>query len=316
MLKDLGIDASNVVRRAGLSLDLLSHEHVRLSVEEYFALIEAANSEAQDPLLAIHMAKAMSSESFSPPIFAALCSSNLAVAVQRIATHKRLIAPMSVVHRITDEGMYVGWEWDDPTIVSPRLLVVMELISMTQVARIGTREPIRPVRVGAPVELEPRDALAEYFGVAPVVTDRVSVVFSHEDAERPFLTASESMWQAFEPELRRRLAELDDRAPLSERIRSVLLECLPGGETSIDGTARRLGMSGRTLQRRLKEEGVAFREIVKDTRERLSRHYLVNTSLPYSEIAFLLGFDEPSSFFRAFREWTGTTPESLRLAPA
>jgi AraC-like DNA-binding protein len=73
-------------------------------------------------------------------------------------------------------------------------------------------------------------------------------------------------------------------------------------------------VSGRTLQRRLADEGVTFREVVRGTRERLAKHYLTNTPLPYGEVAFLIGFDEPSSFFRAFREWTGMTPESVRMA--
>ena len=73
-------------------------------------------------------------------------------------------------------------------------------------------------------------------------------------------------------------------------------------------------MSGRTLQRRLADEGVSFRTIIQATREKLARHYLTSTQLSYGEVAFLLGFDEPSSFFRAFRDWTGNTPESVRLA--
>ena len=124
------------------------------------------------------------------------------------------------------------------------------------------------------------------------------------------------MWETFEPGLRRRLTKLEASAPLSERIRSVLLESLPSGEASIEITGRRLGMSPRTLQRRLKPEGTSYKEIVRRTREQLARHYVTNTDLAYVEIGFLLGYEEPSSFFRAFRDWTGTTPESLRLAVA
>lgn len=57
---------------------------------------------------------------------------------------------------------------------------------------------------------------------------------------------------------------------------------------------------------------MSYRDLVKTTRLSLARHYLENSSLSYAEISFLVGFDEPSSFFRAFREWTGTTPEAAR----
>ena len=83
------------------------------------------------------------------------------------------------------------------------------------------------------------------------------VTFSMADARRPFMTASETVWQAFEPELQRRLTKVDAAAPLSDRVRSVLLESLPSGDASIDVTARRLGLSSRTLQRRLKGEGTS-----------------------------------------------------------
>jgi AraC-like DNA-binding protein len=238
----------------------------------------------------------------------------MAIAVQRIATHKRLIAPMHVTHRETEQGLVVAWEWDDSAIQSPRLLMAMELVFMTQLARIGTREVIVPLRVACPLPLEPSQAFTEFFGVTPVVAQETSLTFALADAHRPFLTASEALWQSFEPELRRRVSKLDAQAPMSVRTRSTLLECLPSGEATLQSTARRLGVSGRTLQRRLADEGLTFRQVVQATRERLAKHYLVNTQLPYAEVSFLLGFEEPSSFFRAFREWTGRTPENVRLA--
>ncbi|MCH9688443.1 MAG: AraC family transcriptional regulator [Deltaproteobacteria bacterium] len=314
LLHDLGIDAQSALRRSGLPQDLLGRESAQLTVEEYIALVEAVDTEANDPMLAIRMGQGMSAEAFSPPIFAALCSSTMAVAVQRIAAHKRLIAPMSLVYRDSPQGLHVQWTWDDPTVRSPRLLMAMELVFLTQLGRIGTRAHIRPVHVSCPRPLEPRAAYEEFFGVAPVVDAGPSLTFAHADAQRPFLTASEALWRSFEPELRRRVSKLEAQAATADRVQSVLLECLPGGEASIEGAAKRLGLSRRTLQRRLGEEGVTFRQIVKNIRERLARHYLLQTSLPYEEVAFLLGFDEPTSFFRAFREWTGQTPETVRIA--
>ena len=79
----------------------------------------------------------------------------------------------------------------------------------------------------------------------------------------------------------------------------------PNGEVSIEVTAHRLGLSSRTRQRRLKPEGTSYKEVVRKTREQIARDYLTNTTLTYAEISFLVGFEEPSSFFRALREWTG-----------
>ncbi|MEL6180654.1 MAG: helix-turn-helix domain-containing protein, partial [Myxococcota bacterium] len=73
-------------------------------------------------------------------------------------------------------------------------------------------------------------------------------------------------------------------------------------------------LSKRTLQRRLRSEGPTFQEVLNTTREELARHYLLNTVFSGTEIAFLLGFKDPNSFFRAFHGWTGHSPEKLRQA--
>jgi AraC-like DNA-binding protein len=110
--------------------------------------------------------------------------------------------------------------------------------------------------------------------------------------------------------------ELDETASTSERVRALLLEALPSGQASMDAVAGRLAMSKRTLQRRLGEDGATFQSLVNQTREALARHYLSQTTLSNSEISFLLGFENPNSFFRAFQDWTGCTPDGLRHGTA
>ncbi len=120
------------------------------------------------------------------------------------------------------------------------------------------------------------------------------------------------MWAAFEPELRQRLDSLDAAVTTSRRVRAALLEGLPSGLVAVEDVAKKLALSTRTLQRRIEAEGASFQQILRETREALARHYLENTTLPTAEIAFLLGFDEANSFYRAFRAWTGSTPDSVR----
>lgn len=314
LLIDLGVQPENVLRRARLPRDLLNQEQARVTTEDYFRLWDALVEEADDPILPIRIGQTVSPELFHPAIFAALCSPNLKIATKRIAEYKKLMAPMTITIEDGPGGFFIQKQWDDPTLVIPTPIAVTELVFLTQIARIGTRERICPLKVVSPYPLEPKAAYMEFFGVAPKKGKKHGVMFSSVDAERPFLTASESMWQTFEPELRRRMTQFDASAPLADRVRTVLLESLPSGEASIDVTARRLGLSSRTLQRRLKPEGTSYKEIVKNTREQLAGHYLTNTQLAYAEISFLLGFEEPSSFFRAYRDWTGETPEQARMA--
>ena len=139
-----------------------------------------------------------------------------------------------------------------------------------------------------------------------------TVVFSALDAQRPILVANEKIWEFFEPELQKRLSELNNQMTTTERVQDALLALLPSGQTSINDVAKTLHISSRTLQRRLKSEGTSFQLLLNISRERLARHYLKCSTLSSTEISFLLGFDEPNSFFRAFHSWTGETPERVR----
>jgi AraC-like DNA-binding protein len=148
------------------------------------------------------------------------------------------------------------------------------------------------------------------FGVAA----STSVTFSAADAERPFLTANDEMWRVFEPELRRRMADLDRVESTTDRVRAALLELLPAGRADAAAVARRLALSSRTLQRRLASEGITFQGVLDRTRLALAHHYLDRPDVTVAEVAFLLGYDEPSSFYRAFHRWSGTTPHQARAA--
>ena len=158
------------------------------------------------------------------------------------------------------------------------------------------------------------DTAVGYFGVRLRNGPTWSISFAAEDAARPFLTENEPMWQFFAPELRSRLADLHTAASTAERVRTALLETLPAGDHTMTTVAHHLAASPRTLQRQLQAEGTTFQAVLTGTREHLARHYLTHSAMTTSEIAYLLGYDDTNSFYRAFRTWTGSTPDTLRTA--
>jgi AraC-like DNA-binding protein len=166
------------------------------------------------------------------------------------------------------------------------------------------------------VPASPRDPapLEGFFGARVRTGDTHAVTFSADDAARPFLTENEPMWRFFAPELRRRLSDLQAEATVAERVRAALHETLPAGDSSITAVTRQLAISSRTLRRQLREEDTTYQAVLARTREDLARHYLRRGNLRTGEIAYLLGYDDTNSFYRAFRSWTGTTPETLRAA--
>jgi AraC-like DNA-binding protein len=100
-------------------------------------------------------------------------------------------------------------------------------------------------------------------------------------------------------------------ATMVTQVARVLREALRTDEAHVDRIAKRLGLTSRSLQRRLKDEGTSFNAVREDVRRQLSRRYL-DEGLSIAEISFLLGFSEPSAFFRAFKRWNGMTPLEAR----
>lgn len=313
LMRDAGISAANVLRRAGLPRDLLTGDRATLSVEQYYALWHSLEEETGDPNLPLLVGRAISLEAFDPPIFAATCSRNLNVAARRIAQHKPLVGPMrlSVTQSESETVLELSWPHQPQP---PQSLSITELVFWVALVRLATRVPVRPLRVVTPDPPRDEDAYLDYLGVPIQKGSSFSVVFSATDAARPFLTANERMWEFFEPELRRRLSELEAGASVAERVRASLLELLPAGEVSMEAVARDLAVSTRTLQRRLKGEGITFQSVLNETRESLARFYLANSQMPAGEISLLLGYEDPRSFYRAFHSWTGQTPQLVRAA--
>jgi AraC-like DNA-binding protein len=293
---------------------LLTQPSVRLAPEAYYRFWDSIEAATGDPLFPIRLCKAIRSESFSPPLFAALCSPNLVVAAQRIATYKTLVGPLRLDVHPSRTGVALELSWLDAPHAPPVSLVVAELLFFVSLARMGTREHVRPIDVVTTALPSPVGPYESFLGTRMRRGTRQRLVFSTADAERPFLTSNEPLWAAFEPELRQRLADLEADVTTTQRVRAALLEGLPSGLVAMDDVARKLALSKRTLQRRIEAEGTNYQQVLRDTRAALAQHYLEKTLLPATEISFLLGFAEPNSFYRAFRDWTGTTPDAVRHA--
>jgi AraC-like DNA-binding protein len=141
---------------------------------------------------------------------------------------------------------------------------------------------------------------------------------------RNLLWLSDASWRApsrrAEPALRTVLRRYADEAVdkrgvgdrLTGRLMPLIIESLATGDATLDKLAPRLALSPRTLQRRLADEGRSFKEEVERARQSLAGRYLTDRRLSVGEVAWLLGYSEPSAFVRAFERWTGTTPGRYR----
>jgi AraC-like DNA-binding protein len=306
LILDMGYAPADVLSLARLPGDLFARPGASLTPAQYFDLWRGLEQAAGNEELALKLAQTLSVEAFDPALFACLCSPDLNTALQRLAQYKRLIGPLNMVVDIGHDQTRVTLTCYGHTEPIPHSLGVSELVFFTQLARLATRERIEPLAASVPNLPVDLAAYKAYLGCALGVSEQIQIAFSAQDARRPFLTENIAMWSAFEPSLKSRLSDLDAQASLRERVRSVLLDMLPAGQSSIDGVAQRLAMSKRSLQRQLAQESLGFQDVLTQVRQELARHYLSRTELSAAEIAWLLGFQ------RLDRRHTQRLPQRTR----
>jgi AraC-like DNA-binding protein len=313
VLRDLGLDATAVLRRAGQPPRLFEAEGSWISVDAFYDLFNATEAEAGGPDVAIRAGVVTSAELFDPAYFAAICSPDLTTALTRLGEHMRLVGPFLLDVVVDTEETIATYRCKQRPDVA-RLLGLSQLAFMVALARRATRHAIVPRHVTVIGSTHDLTECGEFFGCDVASGDVFEVSFDAFDASRPFLTRNDEMWETFQPGLRRRAAEAGEYRSVRDEVEEALFELLPSGRAALSDVAGELGIGERTLQRRLAAEDTSWLDVLNSTRERLARHYFESTELNATEVSFLLGFADPNSLFRAFHRWTGTTPESWRAA--
>jgi len=154
-----------------------------------------------------------------------------------------------------------------------------------------------------------------FFHVAPVFdAEETTITLSRETMDLPVVAGQPALRPSMVQLCEARLAELSGQTGFAARVRVALLEQIPRGIASKAALAKKLALSERTLNRRLQAEGATYRDVLDDARRELSLAWLADAQNAVYEVAFLLGYSEPSTFHRSFRRWTGTSPLSWRKA--
>lgn len=315
LLATLGVNREDLLRHAGLPAGLLSQASPQLDADAYFRLWSSLETLMDHPEIALAIGQALTPDGFSPPLFAAYCSPNLRTALERLCQYKPLICPMTMT--LAEGGGLVSVTLDMADHREmPTSFVLMEMVFLVHLARTATRQQVRPARVLLRTPPETLSPYLTFFGGTVAAGEENRIVFRQDDTLLPFLSVNNAMFGIFESVLEKRLSELAQAATVRERVRACLTELLASGLTGIGDVAERLAMSPRTLQRKLAQEGTSFQAELNRLRSDVAHVYLTRTRYSNAEIAFLLGYDDPNSFVRAFHGWTGATPEASRQAAA
>ena len=195
----------------------------------------------------------------------------------------------------------------------PRLLIDGVFASVALLAHRGTGQPFVPRRIELARRRADEAMLRRHFGCDVRFDAPVDLfVFDAKLLAAPFVTHNAALLDLIAPRARGRAPRGRRRAALADDVRTVLGRRICGERPAVEKVAKALGMSPRTLQRRLEEIRNELPELLDDVRRRSARRLLADTDLAPAEVAFLLGFEEQNSFSRAFHAWEGTTPARWR----
>jgi AraC-like DNA-binding protein len=199
----------------------------------------------------------------------------------------------------------------------PTVLVDACLSRILAVGRRGTGGPLTPLRLELTRQPQNREMLETHFGCrVKFEKNRNALIFRATDLDRPFVTHNAELLAVLCPQLDTQLNSRLAHRSTSDRVKAALKGQLAGRRPSIRDVARELNVSSRTLQRRLTESGATFKQLLGETRRELAHYYLHYSSFQLNETAYLLGYEDPTSFFRAFQHWEGTSPNRWRAQSA
>ena len=307
------ISVPALLRRAGLPANLFQQEKIFVTTAEVFAIWRTVAEMSPDPGFGLKLGTELRFEHSHPVSIAGVCSRTFGDALQRLARYKQLTCPEEIrVHRKKEETS-VEFFFIEAEEAQPDIMVDLGLSWILCVGRRGSDGQITPLRLELARPVKNRALLERHFGCrVRFNADRDALVFRSSDLDRPFITHNEELLRVIGTQLDSEIKARNTSNGISEQVKQTLRTLLAGKRPTLHDVAQELGLGDRTLQRRLTDAGMTFQRLVEDTRRELARHYLKQRAVELNEAAFLLGFEDANSFFRAFHGWEGTSPGEWR----
>lgn len=311
-IHQLGIVPHDVARKARLPLTIITDPVV--TTAQYFAIWQAYSDLIDDIAKGIiKLTTIFETAHYPPTVLATYHARDYRDALNRMARYKQLCPPESL--RITEEGEHctIELDWLHTEQAGPPLLVGITLAFLLELGRRGTGQPLKARLVEFSHPMGDLQALEAYFGCRiRIGADCNRLTLHRGDLDRPFVSYNAELLEVLTPVLDQSLDEQQRCRTITEMVKWILKRSLTGGRPDIQTVASELGMSDRTLQRRLTDEGTNFKHLLTQVRHEQARAYLADPSLDIKEVAFLIGYEDQNSFYRAFRIWEGDTPSNWR----
>lgn len=311
----VGLSVPVVLRQAELPPSLPQNANALVTTAQYFSLWRALESQSQDDGLAIKLLHATDTSVMPPSTLAAFHARDYRDGLQRLARFKRLCTPEKLHINETSSAVEIRSEWVHASEAEPAISVNVTFALVLTLGRRCTGKFVKPLRVELTRSKSNTTDLQSFFE-CPVRlgAKRNLLVLRPSDLDLPFVSHNPALLDILTPALSEALHDIESEQSVTGQVKEVLKRNLASGRPDVSAVANDLGLSLRTLQRRITESGASFRELLIEARQELVHELLADTSVDLNEVAFLLGYQDTNSFFRAFRDWEGVTPSQWRIA--
>ncbi|MBD2699325.1 AraC family transcriptional regulator [Spirosoma sp. BT702] len=320
--KQCGADTDTLARAIGVTSEQLRNPDERVSISKVQALWQEIVNTTGDADVALKLGELVNPLTVGVLAYVMMHAPTLGKALEKLC-HYQDIACEGVrttghfTTSTTGEKQYVlSLQITSNSIIYPHHTFNSELSIYLSVMRALTGQPIVPCEVhfAYPHPIDTREH-ERVFSSARLTFDAnvTAMVLDATLLDLPILNASSTLLDLFEKHAAASLDRLKTPT-LSRRVKTEIVSMMKGEEPTLAAIADRLAMGIRTLQLHLKDAGTTYQQLLDETRKELAVSHLREPNLSTTDIAYLLGFAEPSVFFRSFKKWTGQTPGAYRMA--
>ena len=310
------IERPDLAAGLGIPSEVLADPEATVPIDLWYEFVETATEASGDPFLGLHFgitSHRRFREGAGAMRLLLLSSDTLRLAVDRVQRYQRYwnegehYEIEELQRRVVVR--YRSWGPPRPAHVQLAEKTVAQTLAFVRVVARG----LKPLAVSFPHGRRPGDEeLGRLLGCEPKFgRDAAEIVLPANVLDARLPTADAVLFRVLDHQLAERLKEVTIASPFPDRVRKVIVDYLHRERLSMQTVARILDCSERTLHRRLTDDGTTFRGLVDEAR-RSRAVALLESGAAVRELAAVLGYAEETAFYRAFKRWTGTTPEIWR----
>lgn len=314
-LREAGIVLAPLLEKSGVSAAQIDKPDAPVGVGSQIAFLDLAAKTLRDEFLGFRLALDCDLREIGLLYYAMASSETLGGALERAQRYSSIANAGVVIRCLVNKDLVIGLRFAGIARHTDRHQIETLVTTIVRVCRALTNQRLMP-KVVRLAHRRSHDVseLTKFFGCSVVFgAGADEIVFDKKDEQLPLVGAdpylNDLLLRYCEEALSHRRS---NATPLRTRLENALTPLLPHRKALLCTVARQLGMSVRTLSRRLSEKGLKFAEVLDQLRSDLALHYLSEPSVSISQIAWLVGYNDVSSFSHACKRWTGMNPVKMR----